>query len=165
MQHAHYTPEDVFWGELGGCLEALDAGTTTVVDHAHVILSPAHSEYSAAINDKLLILLPASNAVEATVSSGIRSVFCYTPTMRVKTFKPDLTLDGGLLDDWVIDHLKHLGADAPFGDGRVQLGFGFDGFMLPKDQVVSIYGAARKAGAKVITSHYVGGYFSEWRAI
>ncbi|KAJ5197862.1 uncharacterized protein N7498_006979 [Penicillium cinerascens] len=137
MQHANYAPEDVFWGELGGCLEALDAGTTTVVDHAHVNVSPAH------------------------ISSRIRSVFCYTPTMRVKTFKPDLTLDGGLLDDWVIDHLKRLGADAPFGDGRVRLGFAFDGFMLPKEQVVSIYEAARKAGVKVVTSHYVRGYFND----
>lgn len=55
MQHANYAPEDVFWGQLGGCLEALDAGTTTVVDHAHVIVSPAHSMYPAAINYKLLI--------------------------------------------------------------------------------------------------------------
>jgi cytosine/adenosine deaminase-related metal-dependent hydrolase len=45
MQHANYAPEDVFWGELGGCLEALDAGTTTVVDHAHMNVTLAHSEY------------------------------------------------------------------------------------------------------------------------
>lgn len=44
MQSVNYIPEDVFWGELGGCLEALDAGTTTLVDHAHVNISPAHSE-------------------------------------------------------------------------------------------------------------------------
>lgn len=42
-QHANYTAEDIFWGELGGCLEALDAGTTTVVDHAHMSESSAHS--------------------------------------------------------------------------------------------------------------------------
>ncbi|KAJ5120125.1 hypothetical protein N7448_010794 [Penicillium atrosanguineum] len=145
MQHANYEPEDVFWGELGGCLEALDAGTTTVVDHAHVNVSTAHT----------------SNAIEATASSGIRSVFCYAPTMRIKTFQPDLSLDGGLLDEWVIDHLRHLGATAPFGDGRIQLGLAFDGFMLPKEQVVSLYTEARKLGVKVITSHYVRGYFAE----
>ncbi|KAJ5620927.1 hypothetical protein N7510_004911 [Penicillium lagena] len=144
LQHANYAPEDVFWGELGGCLEALDAGTTTVVDHANMNVSPAHT----------------SNAIEATASSGIRSVFCYAPTMRVKSFKPDLTVDGGLLDDWVIDHLKYLGATAPFGDERIQLGLAFDGFMLPKDQVIALYAEARKLGVKVITSHYVKGYFS-----
>jgi cytosine/adenosine deaminase-related metal-dependent hydrolase len=43
-----YTAEDVFWGELGGCLEMLHAGTTTVVDHAHVAHSPEHSTWCAA---------------------------------------------------------------------------------------------------------------------
>lgn len=38
-----YTPEDVLWGQLGGCLEALEAGTTTLVDHAHISYSPEHS--------------------------------------------------------------------------------------------------------------------------
>ncbi|KAJ6095975.1 hypothetical protein N7486_006721 [Penicillium sp. IBT 16267x] len=145
MQHANYAPEDVFWGELGGCLEALDAGTTTVVDHAHMNVSPAHT----------------SNAIEATVSSGIRSVFCYSPIVRVKTFKPDLTVDGGLLDDWVLDHLKYLGATAPLGDGRIQLGLAFDGFKLPKDQVVSLYTEARKLGVKIITLHYVKGFLND----
>jgi cytosine/adenosine deaminase-related metal-dependent hydrolase len=41
-QAVNYSPQDVFWGVLGGCLEALDAGTTTVVDHAHINVSPAH---------------------------------------------------------------------------------------------------------------------------
>ncbi|KAJ6112131.1 hypothetical protein N7523_008192 [Penicillium sp. IBT 18751x] len=145
MQNSNYEPEDVFWGELGGCLEALDGGTTTVVDHAHVNVSAAHT----------------SNAVEATASSGIRSIFCYAPTMRVKTFKPDLALEGGLLDEWVIDHLRHLGAKAPFGNGRIQLGLAFDGFMLPKDQVVSLYTEARKLGVKLVTTHYVKGLFND----
>lgn len=44
MQSANFTPEDVFWGELGGGLEALDAGTTTLVDHAHMTYTPAHGK-------------------------------------------------------------------------------------------------------------------------
>jgi len=57
MQSANFTPSDVFWGELGGCLEALDAGTTTVVDHAHMNISPAHSKYFATRSDRLLITI------------------------------------------------------------------------------------------------------------
>lgn len=38
-----HNPADFFWGELGGCLECLDVGTTTVVDHAHMNYSPEHS--------------------------------------------------------------------------------------------------------------------------
>jgi hypothetical protein len=37
-----FNPEDVFWGELGGCMEAIDGGTTTVVDHAHINYSADH---------------------------------------------------------------------------------------------------------------------------
>lgn len=41
---ATFAPRDVFWGQIGGCLEALDSGTTTVVDHSNINNSPAHSE-------------------------------------------------------------------------------------------------------------------------
>ncbi|BDD54429.1 hypothetical protein MAP00_000047 [Monascus purpureus] len=45
MQSANYAPEDVFWGELGGFLAALDAGTTTVVDYAHINCTPENSRF------------------------------------------------------------------------------------------------------------------------
>ena len=31
-QGSNFTATDVFWGQLGGSMEAIDAGTTTVVD-------------------------------------------------------------------------------------------------------------------------------------
>lgn len=31
---------DVFWGQLAGAMESVDSGTTTVVDHAHINLTP-----------------------------------------------------------------------------------------------------------------------------
>jgi hypothetical protein len=39
-----HNPADLFWGQLGGCLECLSTGTTTVVDHAHLNYSPEHSK-------------------------------------------------------------------------------------------------------------------------
>jgi cytosine/adenosine deaminase-related metal-dependent hydrolase len=36
LQSSNYTREDLYWGQLGGCLEAINAGTTTVVDHSHI---------------------------------------------------------------------------------------------------------------------------------
>lgn len=36
LQSSNYTKEDIYWGQLGGCLEVINAGTTTVVDHSHV---------------------------------------------------------------------------------------------------------------------------------
>ncbi|GKZ19848.1 hypothetical protein AbraIFM66951_007778 [Aspergillus brasiliensis] len=145
LQQINYSPEDVFWGQLAGCLEALDAGTTTVVDHAHMNVTAAHSLHG----------------LQATVSSGIRSVFCYTPTHTVKSWKPELVPGGNFLDDWVVKQLSDLASAAPYGDGRVDIGLGFDGLMLPKDVVVSLYDRARKAGTKVITTHYVRRHFSD----
>ena len=111
------------------------------------------------------IILPrltktAFNGLEATVSSGIRSVFCYAPTPTVKSWKPEIQPGGYLLDDWVLNQLNDLTIAAPFGNGRVQIGLAFDGLMLPKDTVISLYDRARSAGVKVITTHYVRGHFS-----
>lgn len=39
-----YTLEDAFWGQLSGAIEAIDAGTTTVVDHSSLNLSPDYRE-------------------------------------------------------------------------------------------------------------------------
>lgn len=44
MQSYNFTPEDMFWGQLAGCLEAIDAGTTYVLDHSHGNYTPEHGE-------------------------------------------------------------------------------------------------------------------------
>ncbi|KAJ7490947.1 hypothetical protein FB451DRAFT_1124532 [Mycena latifolia] len=133
-----FTPKDVFWGELGGCMEAIDAGTTMVVDHAHMNYSAEHS----------------SSGISATVASGIRSYFCYTEMGRVASWSP-FELSPSFMPDWVQPQLADLAAKQPFGDGRVQLGFAFDGFFLPKQMVVGVYEQVRSLGIKLITSHYV----------
>lgn len=47
-----YTPADTYWGQLSGCLEAIHAGTTTVLDHAHIAYSAEHGKLlHQAIND------------------------------------------------------------------------------------------------------------------
>ncbi|KAL7949487.1 Metallo-dependent hydrolase [Trichoderma barbatum] len=141
MQAYNYTPEDIFWGELGGCLEALNAGTTTVVDHAHMNYSPAHN----------------TNAISAIASSGIRSTFCYAPTTRVKDWEPELTVNTEFLPSWAVEQVEKLIKDGPYGDGRVSVGLAFDALFLPKDIVTDLYQRCRQAGAKVITTHYCRG--------
>lgn len=37
-----YASSDVYWGQLAGCLEAINCGTTLVVDHAHIVYTPEH---------------------------------------------------------------------------------------------------------------------------
>ncbi|KAM0392040.1 hypothetical protein ACHAQC_006853 [Fusarium culmorum] len=138
MVSRSYKPEDVFWGQLGGCLEALEAGTTTIVDHAHISYTPEHN----------------TAALSGTISSGIRSIYCYTPTGRVKTWKP-FEFEDTLIPDWVLEQLTELCQRGPFSDGRVTMGFGFDFYFLPKEVLVGIFGKVRELGIKTITSHYV----------
>lgn len=40
-----YEPRDILWGQLAGCMEAVDAGTTTVIDHAHLAQTPEHGTF------------------------------------------------------------------------------------------------------------------------
>ena len=110
-----HNPADIFWGQLGGALECLDAGTTTVVDHAHLNYSPEHSRA----------------AIAATMSSGIRSIFCYCATPRLESYDP-FKIDMNLLPPWVMETLEELTVHKSIVDSRVQLGFAFDGTWLPK---------------------------------
>jgi cytosine/adenosine deaminase-related metal-dependent hydrolase len=68
----HYTPEDVYWGELAGALENLAAGTTTVVDTSQCSYTPDHTDA----------------ALEAVRRSGIRCVFSLTPATGDQTLPP-----------------------------------------------------------------------------
>lgn len=38
-----FKPQDIFWASLAGSLEAIDAGTTTILAHAHINWSQEHS--------------------------------------------------------------------------------------------------------------------------
>ncbi|KAF7323307.1 5-methylthioadenosine/S-adenosylhomocysteine deaminase n1 [Mycena chlorophos] len=136
---ALFTAEDTFWGQLGGCMEMIDGGTTMVLDHAHITHSPDH----------------APKAISATVSSGIRSVFGYCETATVTSWTP-LTF-AAAPPDWFVPQLVELAKQQPFGDGRVLLGFAFDSYFLPKEMVVERFERARSLGLQLITSHYVRG--------
>jgi cytosine/adenosine deaminase-related metal-dependent hydrolase len=136
LQHAQYSPKDVFYGQLGSMLEALAAGTTTVLDHAHICISPAH----------------AKQGIAATVSSGIRSIFCYTPMVIAKSFSP-LTFHPNPLEAWVMQTFSELADQGPFGDGRVTLGFAWDLWFLGPEAVNSVFEKVKQKGIKTITTH------------
>ncbi|KAL1610858.1 hypothetical protein SLS60_002529 [Paraconiothyrium brasiliense] len=135
-----FTPSDVYWGQLGGALEALDSGTTTVVDQAHMNYQVEHSEH----------------ALAATLTSGIRSVFCYTPTPRVECWQPRLGLAPSILQPWHLPQFARF-ANLLAAHPRVSLGFGFDGyaFLAPAD-TRALFQEVRAAGARCITSHCFG---------
>lgn len=50
-----YSPELMFWGQLAGCLEMIDSGTTTVVDHASLTLSSDHRKTFCGVENSISI--------------------------------------------------------------------------------------------------------------
>lgn len=96
-----------------------------------------------------------TEALRATTSSGLRSIFCYSAVWRIKSWSSEVEYDSTLLPDWWHATLASLAKSAPYGDGRVTLGVGFDQFQLPKEEVMNLYEKARELGVKLMTSHYV----------
>lgn len=54
----------------------------------------------------------------------------------------------------ITGHIFELAKSQPYGNGRVQIGFGFDYWFLPREAVVGIFAGLRNAGVKFFTSHY-----------
>ncbi|GLI76145.1 hypothetical protein PoHVEF18_004416 [Penicillium ochrochloron] len=139
--------EDMFWANLAGSLEAIDAGTTTTLDHAHMNWSKDHSR----------------SAIAGTISSGIRSIFGYTPVSVVATTKPKIEFSPEPLPAWVMEAFEQLAISQPLNnpDFRVQLGFGFDFYHLPKEVVLGVFEKVRSLGTKVITSHFIQNFIKD----
>ncbi|PBK87321.1 Metallo-dependent hydrolase [Armillaria gallica] len=133
-----FTAEDIFWGELSSCMEALDSGTTTVVDHAHCSRTPDY----------------VTQAISATLTSGLRSFYCHAVVPEIKSWSPQFVL--GNPPAWGNELLKTLAQKSPFGpNGRVRMGFAFDHLYLPKDTVQEIIGTARQLNLFPLTAHAV----------
>jgi cytosine/adenosine deaminase-related metal-dependent hydrolase len=129
-----FAPEDVYYGQLAGALEAIHAGVTTVLDHSQCSLTPEH----------------ASSAIGATLRSGLRSVYAYAR-------RPYDAKDSAR--QWQLSEIERLGRSiATLGgnDGRVTLGMAYDNVKSdPVSAARETVDIARHAGAKIITFHHV----------
>ncbi|EPS38487.1 hypothetical protein H072_7782 [Dactylellina haptotyla CBS 200.50] len=133
-----FNPENVFIGQLGGLMELVDSGVTTVVDHFHAVYSPEH----------------ADAALRATVKSGIRSIFCYSTVFRAAEWNlENIAMDPNPLPDWFLAHFIKL-ASQTHAAGRVEIGFGYDLFFIGEDANKMVFKTVREAGAKLITTHW-----------
>ncbi len=138
---ACYEPEDVHLGNLVGALEALHAGITTIVDHCHIINSPAH----------------ADAAVRGLRESGIAGVFCYgifpNPTL------PDFTID--FEPGWRLDDARRVRAEH-FAENNALLTMGVaptEVTARPFDAVCREFAFAREIGATRISCHVAMGRY------
>lgn len=66
--------------------------------------------------------------------------------------------------------VEDLAKTSPFGDGRVEMGFGMDEFPYSGEKTAEIFKKVKSWGIKITTSHYIrnpaqGMHISPYRAI
>jgi len=142
-----YEAEDAYLGNHVGALEALAAGITTIVDHCHIINSPAH----------------ADRAVAGLRDAGIRGVFCYgfypNPTQHpfALSFEPG----------WRLDDARRVRREH-FADAREPLRLGIapsEVEAMPLDAIRREMELARELGAHRISCHVALGAYDRGRRI
>jgi cytosine/adenosine deaminase-related metal-dependent hydrolase len=98
----HYRPEDVYIGQLAGLHEAIYAGVTSILDHAHHTWSAEK----------------ANAGLQACVESGVRMWYCYF----LHSHQPDFSLAEQMAD------LRSIAEEGRCKNSCVELGIAFDSF-------------------------------------
>ena len=141
----HFTAQDAELGNYAGALDALNAGVTTVVDHAHLVLTPDHA-------DALL------SGLENT---GIRAVYCYG--------LPDVPDPGARIDTeraftsrWRHEDAERLRSERlPGSDGLIRFGIsGSELLFAPLHYTVPEVELARRLDAHRYSVHVANGPFA-----
>lgn len=139
---ASYTPRDAYLGNYCGALESIDNGITYLVDHSHIVNSPAH----------------ADSAVQGLKDSGIRATWCYgvwrNPCWEGSCLDPEREAQ---VPDWRLADAKRIKA-AYFGSNRPTdlMRFGFapaELDFLTEEQAAEEIAYGRSLGAAIITGH------------
>ncbi|KZW01510.1 amidohydrolase [Exidia glandulosa HHB12029] len=127
-----FTPEDVYIGTLAGNYEAINAGVTSILDHAHHTWS--HETATAGL--------------DASIDSGLRIFWAYD----IHTISNGFTIPDQLVS------LKKIWDDGKWKGTATTVGMGFDEPSLhPKETVESVFNLAKEIEASVFTVHYLGG--------
>ncbi|KAI0449701.1 amidohydrolase [Xylaria acuta] len=126
-----YSAEDVYASQLAGLLEAVNAGVTTTLDHAHVMWSTERAEAG----------------LEASVESGAR-VF-WAPAI-------DSASDGYSTPDQIKDWKRWNKRSFP--NGLVTLGLAYDGWDIgAPEHTQAVAKLIKEAKPPVLTIHWLGG--------
>lgn len=160
MLHA-YSLEDLYWGQLSGCLESINAGTTTVLDHAHCASTPDHGTLTRLLPHcpiswtSLTPCAAAPVALDAMLDSGLRAVFGYcVPIRMAKWDQSHAVPEQDPLPGWALEQLGDLAQKYNSRPGLlVEVAMGFDLWYLPKDMVLAFLDTLGKKGLRLVTSH------------
>jgi cytosine/adenosine deaminase-related metal-dependent hydrolase len=118
---AIFEPEDVYISQLMGIYEAMSAGVTSIVDHAHHTWSKETAEAG----------------LKASIDSGNRVWWCYTVHPVVNHTSP-YNLDFSATT-WQLDQIDEISRRGKLGDGRVTLGLAYDGLQGTKESVMEVF--------------------------
>ncbi len=123
-----YTPQDVYLGELFGHYESVDAGVTSVVDHAHHTWSPAHAEAG----------------LKATFDSGARAWYCYTiqPVANATGSESGTYTVNQNATIWKMAQLDEWSRRSELQRGIVTLGLAYDGHTSPNSTITDVFNFA-----------------------
>ncbi|OBS25208.1 hypothetical protein FPOA_05743 [Fusarium poae] len=131
----HFTADDVYWGQLAGLLEALNAGVTTSLDHAHHTWSNK----------------TAYAGLNASIASGARVFWSYA-------FHDVPALDYTVRDQ--IPNFVEIAESDLFDNSNVELGISYDSFgPNPPDVAKEVADLAKDYNVSVITTHALAGPF------
>ena len=133
-----YEPEDAYLGCYAGFLEAINAGTTTIVDHAHIMNSSDH----------------ADEVVRAFRDSGMRGILCYG---LFNNPRPENTVGISVFEtpQWMLDDVRRVRKEHFASDkGRVSMGLALtETEWFPSELARREIEFAREMGAKRISIH------------
>ncbi|THV04583.1 amidohydrolase family protein [Dendrothele bispora CBS 962.96] len=128
-----FTPSDMYFGQFAGMLESLNAGVTSIVDHAHGTFSRE----------------TAGAYFNGTVDSGARVFWCYGIH--------DLQ-NGFSVNDQIEDFKELKNQLVSRGETVTTLGIAYDGFSMSSlDEIQTVMEFARGSNISVLTTHYLGG--------
>lgn len=133
-----YEPQDAYLGCYAGFLEAINAGTTTIIDHAHIMNSSDHSD----------------EVVRAFKDSGIRGIMCYglfnNPGPLDDPTKAIIKTPQAMLDDARRIKKQYFSARG----GIVEMGLALtETEWFPLDLSIRQISFARELDAKQISCH------------
>ncbi|PYH76640.1 amidohydrolase family protein [Aspergillus uvarum CBS 121591] len=134
--NGEYSAEDVYISQLAGLYEAMNAGVTTILDHAHHTWSNETTDAGLA----------------ATIDSGARMFWCYTfHNVTNFTFAEQ------------VNNFEEIASSGRFDGTVTSLGIAYDGFNPGSPaQTERVIELARKYNVSAITTHSLQGI---WGAI
>lgn len=108
----HLDVQDVYSSTKMSLMDSLNGGVTSILDHGHATFTPKHIE----------------GMMNATIESGARvwQAYTVTPVQSRKEDKFKLDYTGVNRNGWRWKQLQALAKQAPWADGRVQLGLAWE---------------------------------------